>query len=175
MAMSSEFFTGRHEHIKILREFFRLRDGNSQRRRIFVLYGIGGIGKLQITINFVEENSELCVIPFMKLTFPYQFGYHRRFSQIIWIDATNAGTVEMGLHDIARELTARTSNVEDSSDSVLRWLAQLKEEWLIIYDNAGGDSRLIEEHVPSGSRENIEHHDRPFKNPTMRELGKLHI
>ena len=49
---SSALFTGREDILQRLKEHFAPRDRG---RKSFLLYGMGGIGKTQICLKFVEE------------------------------------------------------------------------------------------------------------------------
>ena len=49
-------FTGRTEVItKLKRHFFNDTNDSAQNRKFFLLHGMGGIGKTQICLKFVEE------------------------------------------------------------------------------------------------------------------------
>jgi hypothetical protein len=54
----NELFTGRQHYLETLWEYFVLRD-SSLPRRSFLVYGMGGAGKTQICLKFVEDNSDL--------------------------------------------------------------------------------------------------------------------
>jgi hypothetical protein len=58
-APSSANFTGRRDYLKKLRDFFSAEPDGPLRRKSFLLYGMGGIGKTQICLRFTEENSDL--------------------------------------------------------------------------------------------------------------------
>ena len=59
MPNPSTRFTGRTEAIaKLKRHFFTDPDDGVQKRKVFLLYGMGGIGKTQICLKFVEEMSD---------------------------------------------------------------------------------------------------------------------
>ena len=52
-------FTGRTEAIiKLKKHFFTNQKDAVQKRKFFLLYGMGGIGKTQICLKFVEEISD---------------------------------------------------------------------------------------------------------------------
>ena len=59
MPNPSSRFTGRTEAIaKIRRHFTTNPDDIVQERKVFLLYGMGGIGKTQICSKFVQEMSD---------------------------------------------------------------------------------------------------------------------
>ena len=58
-ASSSAIFTGREDYLARLRIFFTAKPNEPQRRKKFLLYGMGGIGKTQICLKFIEESSDL--------------------------------------------------------------------------------------------------------------------
>ena len=52
-------FTGRTEVIAKLKKHFSMNTNDSARKRkLFLLYGMGAIGKTQICLKFVEEMSD---------------------------------------------------------------------------------------------------------------------
>ena len=52
-------FTGRTEITAKLKEHFSVNSNNGvQKRKYFLLYGMGGIGKTQICLKFIEEMSD---------------------------------------------------------------------------------------------------------------------
>ena len=53
MKHSSNLFTGRDEYLQRLRDYFL--SGIDDKRKSFLLYGLGGIGKTQICLKFIEE------------------------------------------------------------------------------------------------------------------------
>ena len=59
MPNPSNRFTGRTEAIARLRKhFFTNTNDSAQKRKFFLLYGMGGIGKTQICLKFVEDMSD---------------------------------------------------------------------------------------------------------------------
>ena len=63
MPNPSNRFTGRTEVIAELKEHFFNTNDSAQKRKFFLLYGMGGIGKTQICLKFVEEMSDWQVSP----------------------------------------------------------------------------------------------------------------
>ena len=56
---SSGLFTGRDAYLQKLREHFSHYPNND--RKLFLLYGMGGMGKTQICLRFIEECPHLYV------------------------------------------------------------------------------------------------------------------
>jgi replication-associated recombination protein RarA len=54
---SSPKFVGREGYLQKLDEFFHVRPANELTRRVFVLFGVGGVGKTQISLKFAEKSS----------------------------------------------------------------------------------------------------------------------
>ena len=54
---SSTLFTGRDQYLQKLRDYFSSTLGGE--RKSFLLHGLGGIGKSQICLKFIEENPDL--------------------------------------------------------------------------------------------------------------------
>jgi len=54
----SNRFTGRTEVIAALKKHFFDTNNSAQKRKSFLLYGMGGIGKTQICLKFIEGMSD---------------------------------------------------------------------------------------------------------------------
>ena len=54
----SKWFTGRRDVIAKLKRHFFNANGSAQKRKFFLLYGMGGIGKTQICLKFVKEMAD---------------------------------------------------------------------------------------------------------------------
>jgi Holliday junction resolvasome RuvABC ATP-dependent DNA helicase subunit len=52
---SSALFTGCEDILERLKDHFSSQDEGDRCRKSFLLYGMGGIGKTQICLKFVEE------------------------------------------------------------------------------------------------------------------------
>ncbi|KAL8626124.1 hypothetical protein Q9189_008194, partial [Teloschistes chrysophthalmus] len=126
----SSVFTGRDE----VRE--RLRDCCSPSGKIniqrqqkrFVIHGLGGSGKTQVCLKFVEDHRE-------------------KFWGIFWIDASSVESLERGYLQVAEAcgLEARVSVVR-------RWLSNAAEPWALILDNADDPRLDISRYFPVGNR-----------------------
>ena len=59
----STLFTGQKTYLDMLKQHFKPRvSGEQPSRHYFLLYGMGGIGKTQICLKFIEEVSNQYVL-----------------------------------------------------------------------------------------------------------------
>ena len=58
MPNPSNRFTGQTKVINKLKTHFSNTNDSAQKRKFFLVYGMGGIGKTQICLKFVEEMSD---------------------------------------------------------------------------------------------------------------------
>ncbi|KIJ93512.1 hypothetical protein K443DRAFT_12821, partial [Laccaria amethystina LaAM-08-1] len=133
MPNPSTRFTGRTEAIaKLKRHFFTTTNDAVEKRKFFLLYGMGGIGKTQICLKFVEE-------------------MHKSFSQVFWVDASCSGTIMQALKGIGLSY-----GLDGSPESALWWIGSLKETYIMIFDNADVLSpAALEAYFPPGMGGNI--------------------
>ena len=65
---SSVRFTGRNDVLALLKNHFRPRDNRQPTaRRTFLLHGMGGIGKTQICLKFIEDTFDRYALRSMNL------------------------------------------------------------------------------------------------------------
>ena len=135
---SSSLFIGRKDVLEKLRKiFFICADSKLMLRRSCLLWGTGGIGKTQICLRFMEEMSG-------------------RLSHMFWVDASSEESITMSLRGISSISAAQASCLDDSVESVLQWMSGIREEWLIVFDNADNISvDVVERFIPPGNRGNI--------------------
>ncbi|OCL05393.1 FabD/lysophospholipase-like protein [Glonium stellatum] len=102
----------------------------SCRQRIFVLRGLGGIGKTQLAVEFARR-------------------HHRRFSSVFWLDGRSEESLRRSIASCASKIPQgqipETSRAYSSDSSinigavvkdVMDWLAQpANTAWLLIFDN----------------------------------------
>ncbi|KAJ6475447.1 hypothetical protein C8R45DRAFT_1054713 [Mycena sanguinolenta] len=101
-----------------------------QRQKVYVLYGLGGAGKTQIALKFIEDWTN--------------------FTDRILLDASTTETIEMGLTNIA---TIKQSG--NSSYDGLSWLVGKHEDWLLLFDNADAPEINLSHFFPKCSHGNI--------------------
>jgi len=58
------------------------------------------------------------------------------FSFVFWIDASSVGTITQGLKGMCNLPAASSSGLDGSHESALHWIGSLKENYIMVYDNA---------------------------------------
>ncbi|KAJ7452545.1 hypothetical protein FB451DRAFT_1145201 [Mycena latifolia] len=124
----SRIFHGRQTILDNLHKFFQ-QDLSQQ--HIFLLHGLGGAGKTQIALKFIQESSS-------------------HFSEIFLIDTSTVETIETGLKNIAT-----TKNVGNTAQDALQWLSCQPEEWLLLFDNADDPKINLHKFFPQCTHGNI--------------------
>ena len=90
------------------------------------------------------------------------------FSSVFWIDASSVGTITQGLKGICNLPAAQSSGLGGSPESALHWIGLLKENYIMVFDNADVLSPAeLEAYLPPGRGGNILITSR---NSTMRNL-----
>ena len=135
---SSSLFVGRKDVLdKLQKIFIHCGDSKLMSRHSCLLWGTGGIGKTQICLKFIEEISS-------------------RLSHVFWVDASSEESIALSLRGISSIFAAQASCLDDSVESVLRWMSGIQEEWLIVFDNADEPPvYVVERFIPPGNRGNI--------------------
>ncbi|KAF4621815.1 hypothetical protein D9613_012181 [Agrocybe pediades] len=154
-------FIGRVKEIEELKAHFEIRDTSGARRqtttgarRSLLVSGMGGIGKTQLCLQFVEDAMD-----------------NSTFSRVFYVDAATEESIASSFKGIFHNTQGlKSSGLSESPDSVLDWISRLEEDWLIVYDNAE-DS--VAKYLPGGRRGNILMTSR---NPGLaRHTGGAHI
>ncbi|KAJ7765226.1 hypothetical protein B0H16DRAFT_1687411 [Mycena metata] len=123
----SKIFCGRQEILNKMHHFF----SDPRIQHIYVLHGLGGAGKTQIALKFINESSS-------------------RFSDIFFIDTSTIATIETGLKNIAV-----LKDCGDSPQDGLLWLISKVEEWLLFFDNADDPNINLHDYIPQCNHGNI--------------------
>ncbi|KAH7111469.1 P-loop containing nucleoside triphosphate hydrolase protein [Dactylonectria estremocensis] len=123
--------------------------GSDQVAHAVAIYGLGGAGKTQLALRYVEKHK-------------------LRYDTILWIDAKSEATIRSSFQRCARDLKLLTETYSAMPDLValrddpavrvvLSWLQnrnQLHGEWLVILDNADDLNGGVRDVIPSGIRGN---------------------
>lgn len=111
-----------------LSDMHELLDGRDDGRCIVVLHGLGGIGKTQLAVSYLQHK--------------------RRYSAIFWIDASSDDSIVLGFNNVARQIlrqhpsTAMLASVDLEgsaarvAEAAISWLSLAgNTRWLLIFDN----------------------------------------
>lgn len=124
------FFTGRKELFEEIRR--KLHDDQQGYKHKIALYGLGGIGKTQISLE-------------------YCYRYQRDYDYIFWLSADNRTRLLSSFRKVANLFTEHGEKVSDGTaddiaNAVLRKLER-KKKWLLVYDNLD-DIRVADGYLP---------------------------
>ncbi|KAF7371243.1 FabD/lysophospholipase-like protein [Mycena sanguinolenta] len=136
----SRIFHGRRTILDAMHQFFAQ---DTRKQKVYVLYGLGGAGKTQVALKFIEEWTH--------------------FTDQLLVDASTTETIETGLKNIA----ARKQS-GDSVPDALSWLIDNQEEWLLFFDNADDPNINLNQFFPKCNHGNIIITSR---NPNLRGYG----
>ena len=85
------------------------------------------------------------------LTLPEENWIVPSFSQVFWVDASSPGTIIQAL-----KAMGQSCGLDGSPESALQWIGSLKENYILIFDNADVLSpATLEVYLPPGMRGNI--------------------
>ena len=78
------------------------------------------------------------------------------FSSVFWIDASSVATITQGLEDICNLPATQSGGLDGSPESALHWIGFLKENYVMVFDNADVLSPgELEAYLPPGRGGNI--------------------
>ncbi|KAH8813708.1 hypothetical protein DL96DRAFT_1757614 [Flagelloscypha sp. PMI_526] len=120
------YFTGRQAELNTLEEYFA---SDSDSCLVGVLYGIGGGGKTQIGLRFIQLSQNRLVPLILNSARPLTF--LSRFSEVFFIDASDKISLENDLKALVSRIVDRPS-----VDDAISLLRSRREEWLLFLDNA---------------------------------------
>ncbi|KAJ7892624.1 hypothetical protein B0H13DRAFT_2276744 [Mycena leptocephala] len=106
------------------------RQSDIREQHIYLLYGLGGAGKTQITLKFISDSS--C------------------FTDKFFLDASTKETINTGLREIAV-----AKNAGNSTQDALKWLVNNHEKWVLFFDNADDPEIDLNTFLPQCNHGNI--------------------
>ena len=127
-------YVDRNQEMQIMEEGL-LSDEENKQRRIFVLHGLGGIGKTQLSIAYARKHQH-------------------DYTAIFWLNGQTRETLKQSIAGIASHLpkdqiseSARSCTQQGSElldkvvDEVLGWFSREGNgKWLLIFDNVDRDN-----------------------------------
>src|SRR5271155_1331840 len=126
-------FTGRQKFLQTLQERLLAQVDKQYNHRI-ALYGMGGIGKTQCTLEYVYAKEP-------------------EYERIFWLSGVDQAALLSGYQKIAKRVGLPTlQSPKETAEAVLSWLRREKK-WLIVIDNLD-DIKVAEGLLPENSPEN---------------------
>lgn len=136
-----------------------LSETTYDQQKVFILYGLEGIGKTQLAVNFVSKHQV-------------------RYSSIFWLDERDKSSIWQSIVTITNHIfkgqiaeSNRLHLYKDDNknnlliDDVLNWFSEERnQEWLLIFDNvdrycslssSDNDAYEIEDNFPFAKHESI--------------------
>ncbi|KAF7333399.1 FabD/lysophospholipase-like protein [Mycena venus] len=141
----SQIFQGRQDILEKMVQYFSTDPGQ---RHTYVLHGLGGSGKTQISLKFLAMTNR------------YQIP---RFTKQFFINASSPQTLDTAFKNIAI-----SQGVGNTSEDALQWLISQVEEWMLLFDNADDPSLDLFPFFPKCTHGNIIITSR---NPQLAEHG----
>ncbi|KFY07138.1 hypothetical protein V492_07413, partial [Pseudogymnoascus sp. VKM F-4246] len=127
---ASKLFTGRTEIIDRIKGAIQDDSSqNSEKQKVFVITGMGGMGKSEICLQVANILRE-------------------EFWGVFWVDVDSESTAKGDFFSAA----AAFESPAESIDDVRRLFANTKHSWLLILDNADDPEVDYQKYFPSGSR-----------------------
>jgi tetratricopeptide (TPR) repeat protein len=147
----SVYFTIRQKHTKDVKEMLgSIRKYNDQKRnKILVLYGLGGSGKTQFCLKYVEDNKKKYAHP-KYCTHLHILTSISRYWGVFWIDASNEKNIESGYASIGAQAGKGATMAAG-----IYWLSRCTQPWLLILDNADDPDMDISMYCPAGGNGHI--------------------
>ncbi|KAL9117774.1 MAG: hypothetical protein Q9187_005686 [Circinaria calcarea] len=125
----NELFTGRTDLLLRIRETLCNHTSSADKQRRFVITGLGGQGKSEICLKVASVTRE-------------------EFWGVFWVDVGKPSTAKSDLIAVAKILGRSVETVSDA----LQVLANIKQNWLLILDNADDPDFDYQVYLPSGTQ-----------------------
>jgi CO dehydrogenase nickel-insertion accessory protein CooC1 len=124
-------FTGRGATLELLRD--KLAGGGRAVVVAQALYGLGGVGKTQIALEYAHR-------------------FMADYDLVWWVPSERAEEISGALADLARKMGLKVGdNVAEAADVALEELRRdTTPHWLLVFDNAD-DPKQLEPYLPTGS------------------------
>ncbi|KAF2017327.1 TPR-like protein [Aaosphaeria arxii CBS 175.79] len=114
-------FWGREDVLDALQKALS-PEQKSHQLKTFALYGMGGVGKTQIALQYANRHRDL-------------------YKTILWVSADNVINMGQSFREIAKllGLSQTEQEIQDTQGCMLKvknWLSEASDPWILIFDNA---------------------------------------
>jgi hypothetical protein len=132
--IDEDYFVGRDPELEQLRAWLAPRP---KRQNVVAVCGLGGMGKTQLSIQFVRRFADI-------------------YSSVFWLNSTDESTLKAGLAALAAQAMNHNPSVNDAKEiermaqQARQWLSLPdNDKWLVVYDDYN-DPRLPGMDSPTG-------------------------
>ncbi|KAJ7615503.1 hypothetical protein FB45DRAFT_1008398 [Roridomyces roridus] len=125
--ITSQIFQGREEILDKMQQYF---SQEPKKRRIFVLHGLGGSGKTQVALKFLESIN----------------GFTKRF----FVNASSPEALKTSFMNIAI-----SQSFGKTPEAGFQWLISENKEWTLLFDNADDPKLKLSPFFPQCTHGNI--------------------
>lgn len=124
---TTEHFVQREAEMSQLEKFFQ-PDADKKLRKVFVVNGLGGMGKTQLCVEYARRHKE-------------------DFTAVFWLDGSSKDALRQSLANAATRLPREgpslggrsvpdAHDVDGSTEALLQWLSlEANTGWLLVLDN----------------------------------------
>ncbi|MEV6592967.1 FxSxx-COOH system tetratricopeptide repeat protein [Streptomyces acidicola] len=125
----ASYFTGRETELDMVRSL--LQAGDQVAVLPFALYGLGGVGKTRLAVEYVHR-------------------HHSEYQRIWWVDAEQPTVIRQQLASLVPDFGAAAEGPGDPVDRVLAAMSTGTPftRWLLVMDNAGAPEDVVP-YIPS--------------------------
>jgi tetratricopeptide (TPR) repeat protein len=143
----NSLFTGRTELVDRIQSALRDDDQGTTKVKRLVITGIGGIGKSEVCLQVAHMMRKECVAESCYCNMSARLLIVNSFWGVFWVDVGSESNAKNDFLAVAKTLGSSAESVEES----LRVLANTKEHWLLILDNADDPRYDYARYLPSGT------------------------
>lgn len=123
----TDHFVQRDTEMAQLEKFFGTDDdADGKRRKMFVVHGLGGMGKTQLCVEYVRRHKE-------------------EFAAVFWVDGSSKDSLRQSLASAARRAGLSGPDAHDVEDAIAalhQWLSlKANRGWLLVLDNVDREWR----------------------------------
>jgi tetratricopeptide (TPR) repeat protein len=143
----NSLFTGRTELVDRIQSALRDDDQGTTKVKRLVITGIGGMGKSEVCLQVAHVMRKECVAESCYCNMSARLLIVNSFWGVFWVDVGSESNAKNDFLAVAKTLGSSAESVEES----LRVLANTKEHWLLILDNADDPRYDYARYLPSGT------------------------
>lgn len=169
---SSHYFTGRESYAKTLREKFHEGSANWETSglKIFVICGLGGSGKTQFSLKYIEGQVSRYEYHSNSVMFISKLMCLDRYWGVFWIDASNEEKAESGFADLGQQAGKGATFAAG-----MHWLSTATRPWFLVVDNADDPDMDVSRYIPAGGKGHVLITTRNPETIAYANLGHFHF